>query len=334
MSFVHLHTHSEYSLLDGANKLEPLVDRIAELGMPAMALTDHGNLHGAWRFYKLARARGIRPIIGCEAYVAFGDRRVKERPHDAPSDYHHLILLARNLAGYHNLVQLVSIGHSEGFYRRPRIDKEVLADHADGLICLSACMSSELSQYLILEQYERAKSSAGWYAQTFGDDAYWLEIQDHGIPGQEQVRGGIVQLAEELGLPLVATNDAHYLRREDADAHDILLCIGMGKDRDDPKRLRFHGQESYVKTLEEMQAIFADHPDAVANTLKIAELCDVEFEEKVYLPEFPRRYESESEDDFLRELAERGALERYGDPLPDEDRERLTYELDVITKLG
>ena len=334
MSFVHLHTHSEYSLLDGANKLDPLLDRVVELGMPALALTDHGNLHGAWRFCKTARSKGIKPIIGCEAYVAFGDHRSKERPADAPSDYHHLVLLARDLVGYHNLVKLVSIGHTEGFYRRPRIDKPVLEAHSDGLICLSACMSSELAQYLLLDRYERAREAAAWYARLFGEGRYWLEIQDHGIPGQDTVRAGILQLADELGLPVVATNDAHYLRREDADAHDILLCIGTGKDRDDPKRLRFYGQESYLKSPEEMRAIFPDRPDALENTLRVAELCDVEFEEKIFLPAFPRPDRCDSEDDLLRELAERGARERYGDPLPEEVRERVEYELDVITKLG
>jgi DNA polymerase-3 subunit alpha len=334
MSFVHLHTHSEYSLLDGANKLDALVDRAVELGMPALALTDHGNLHGARRFYDAARGRGIKPIIGCEAYVAFGDRRSKEQPPGAPSDYAHLVLLARDLEGYRNLVKLVSIGHVEGFYRRPRIDHQVLEDHARGLICLSACMSGELALYLLADQYGRAKATAEWHARLFGDGNYWLEVQDHGIPGEDMVRTGIYQLAEELGLPVVATNDAHYLNREDADAHDILLCIGTGKDRDDPKRLRFYGQESYFKSAEEMAATFPDRPELLENTLSVAELCDVEFEERIYLPEFPRPEGYESEDDLLRELAESGARKRYGDPLPPEVRERLDFELGVITRLG
>ena len=334
MPFVHLHTHSEYSLLDGANKLEALVERAVELKMPAIALTDHGNLHGAWRFYEIARSRGVKPIIGCEAYVAFGDRRLKERPSDAPADYSHLVLLAKNQQGYRNLVKLVSIGHTEGFYRRPRVDHETLSQHAEGLICLSACMSGEISQYLLLDRYERAKEAAEWHAALFGDGNYWLEIQDHGIPGEEKTRAGVIQLAGELGLPIVATNDAHYLNREDADAHDILLCIGTGKDRDDPKRLRFYGQESYVKSPAEMAAIFPDHPDAIENTLTIAESCNVEFEKKIYLPAFPRPAGYESEDDLLRELAIRGAKQRYGEPLSDEVRERLDFELDVVTRLG
>ena len=334
MTFVHLHTHSEYSLLDGANKIDALVERTVEFGMPAVALTDHGNLHGARWLYEECKKHGVKPIIGCEAYVAFGDRRLKERPPDAPSDYAHLVLLAQDLEGYRNLVKLVSIGHVEGFYRRPRMDHQVLEEHAKGLIATSACMSGELAQYLLLDQYDKAKNAAEWHARLFGDGHYYLEIQDHGIPGQEKVREGVLQLANELGLPVVATNDAHYLTRGAADAHDILLCIGMGKDRDDPKRLRFTGQESYFKSPEEMAATFPDRPDAIENTLAIAELCNVEFEEKTYLPAFPRPKEYASEDDQLLKLADAGAKERYGDPLSEEVRQRLDYELDVITSCG
>ncbi len=334
MSFVHLHTHSEYSLLDGANKLEALVERAAELGMPAVALTDHGNLHGAWHFYQAARLRRIKPIIGCEAYVAFGDHRSKEKPADAPSDYAHLVLLARDREGYRNLVKLVSIGQTEGFYRRPRIDHRVLEEHAAGLTCLSACMSGELAQYLLLEQYEKARSAAEWHARLFGEGNYWLEVQNHGIPGQEKVNEGVLRLGDELGLPVLVTNDAHYLRREDADAHDILLCIGTGKDRDDPKRLRFYGQESYFKSPDEMRETFPDRPELIENTLAVAEACELEFEKKIYLPEFPRPDGYGSADELLRELATAGAHERYGEPLPGEVRERLEYELDVITGLG
>jgi len=334
MSFVHLHTHSEYSLLDGANKLDALVSRAAELGMPALALTDHGNLHGARRFYDAARVRGIKPIIGCEAYVAFGDRREKEKRPDAPADYAHLVLLAADAEGYHNLVKLVSIGHTEGFYRRPRIDHETLAAHAGGMVCLSACMSGEIALYLLADQYDRARKAAEWHARLFGAERYWLEVQNHGIAGQEKVRQGVYQLAEELGLGVVATNDAHYLRREDADAHDILLCIGTGKDRSDPNRLRFHGEESYFKTADEMRATFADRADALENTLAVAELCDFAFDDETYLPAFPRPDGYDSEDELLRELARAGAKERYGEPLSDEVRERLDYELDVITRLG
>ncbi|MEE9244948.1 MAG: DNA polymerase III subunit alpha [Gemmatimonadota bacterium] len=334
MSFVHLHTHSEFSLLDGANKLDALVGRAVEFGMPALALTDHGNMHGAWHFQELAKSRGIKPIIGCEAYVAFGDHRSRERPQDAPQDYHHLILLARDKEGYRNLVRLTSIAHAEGFYRRPRIDRGVLEEYSRGLLCLSACLSGELALYLRQGQYEKAKKAASWYAQLFGDGHYYLEVQNHGIPGQAEVTEGIFQLAEDLGLPALATNDAHYLRREDADAHDILLCIGTGKDRSDPKRLKFYGQESYFKSASEMEEAFPDRPELLENTLAVAELCDVEFEESVHLPAFPRPEGYESEGALLRDLAIRGAHERYGEELSAEVDERLDHELDVITSLG
>lgn len=334
MSFVHLHTHSEYSLLDGANRLEALVERAAETGMPALALTDHGNLHGAIHFYEAARARGIHPILGCEMYVAYGPRHEKTRPPDAPADYHHLVLLARDLEGYRNLIRLSSIGYTEGFYRRPRIDQEALAAHAHGLLCLSACMSSELAHLLLADRYEAARKAAEGYARLFGERNYWLEIQDHGIPGQAKINAGILQLADEMGLGVVATNDAHYLRREDADPHDILLCIGTGKDRNDPNRLRFYGQESYFKTPEEMRERFAQRPDALANTLEVAERCHVEFESTVHLPQFPRPREFDSDADLLRHLAVEGAKARYGDPLPEQARARVEYELDVIVKTG
>ncbi|MEJ2372159.1 MAG: PHP domain-containing protein, partial [Gemmatimonadales bacterium] len=248
MSFVHLHTHSEYSLLDGANRIDALIDRAVDLGMPAVALTDHGNLFGAWTFQKKARKAGIRPIIGCEAYVAYGDRRVRVKPPDAPAEYAHLVLLAADKQGYRNLVRLSSIGYMEGFYRRPRIDHEVLEEHSDGLIALSACLSGEVAKYLELGRTKDARATAEWYARVFGPERYWLEVQNHGIPGQAEVNDGIFQLADELGIGVVATNDAHYLRREDADAHDTLLCIGTGKDKEDPDRLRFYGEESYFKT--------------------------------------------------------------------------------------
>ncbi|MFQ5890233.1 MAG: DNA polymerase III subunit alpha [Gemmatimonadota bacterium] len=334
MSFVHLHTHSEYSLLDGANRIDDLIDGAVRMGMPAVALTDHGNLHGAWEFQEKARRRGIRPIIGCEAYIAYGDRRVRQKPLDAPAEYAHLVLLACDLTGYRNLVRLTSIGYREGFYRRPRIDHDVLLRYSDGLLVLSACLSGEIAKFLQLGRYDRAKEAAEFYASHFGPGRYWLEVQKHGIPGQDDVNEGVFRLAEELGLGVVVTNDAHYLRREDADAHDTLLCIGTGKDKDDPNRLRFYGAESYFKSPEEMAALFPDRPELVANTLHIAERCDVEFEQKYYLPSFPLPSGFDDEAALLRHLAEKGARERYGDPLPPEVRERLDYELGVIAETG
>jgi DNA polymerase-3 subunit alpha len=334
MSFVHLHTHSEYSLLDGANRIDSLIDRTIELGMPAAALTDHGNLHGAWQFQEKARAKGIRPIIGMEAYMAYGDRRAKERPLGAPADYAHLVILASDQEGYRNLVRLSSIGYREGFYRRPRIDRGVLEKHHAGLIVLSACLSGEVAKFLQLGRYEDAKATASWYARVLGDGNYWLEVQDHGIPGQDEVNAGVFQLADELGLGVVVTNDAHYLLREDADAHDVLLCIGTGKDMDDPNRLRFYGEESYFKSPQEMAALFPDRPELLSHTLEIAERCEVEFDTAYKLPAFPLPPEYDEDVAMLRALAEAGARERYGDPLPDPARERLDFELGVITKTG
>jgi len=332
-SFVHLHTHSEYSLLDGANRIDDLIDRAIEMDMPAVALTDHGNLFGAWEFQEKAREKGIKPIIGCEAYVAYGDRRSRERPERAPSDYAHLILLSMDRTGYRNLIKLSSIGYTEGFYRRPRIDHAVLEEHSEGLICLSACLAGEVARYLQHGRFDDAKRAAEWHARVF-HDRYWMELQKHGIPDQEQVNEGIIRIADELGLPLVVTNDAHYLERGDADAHDTLLCIGTGKDKDDPNRLRFFGEESYFKSAEEMAALFPDRPELLEHTLEIAEKCDVQFEKKYHLPNFPLQEGFQDPMQMLRVKAEEGARERYGDPLPDEVAERLAYELRVIETTG
>jgi DNA polymerase-3 subunit alpha len=209
MSFVHLHTHSEYSLLDGANRIEELVAQVKRLGMDSLAVTDHGNLHAAWDFYETAKAQKIRPILGFEAYLAFGPRQAREKPAWAPAPYSHLVLLARNRTGYKNLIHLSSIGYTEGFYRRPRIDKDVLAEHSEGVMCLAACLSGEVSLYLRQGKYDEARRSAEWFAHTFGSDGFWLEIQQHGIPDERVVAGGMLRLAADLGLGVVATNDAH-----------------------------------------------------------------------------------------------------------------------------
>src|SRR5947208_14605377 len=250
MPFVHLHTHSEYSLLDGANRIPDLLDHVQALGMDSLAITDHGNLHGAWSFYAEAKARKVRPILGFEAYLAFGSRLAREKPAaDAPlgAPYSHLVLLARNRIGYQNLIRLSSIGFLEGYYRRPRIDKEVLERHRDGLIALAACLSGEVSLYLRQGNYEAAKASARYFADLFGPDGFWLEVQSHGIPDEKLVTEGMFRLAAELGVPVVATTDAPYLRRDDAEAHDVLLAIGPGKDLEDPHRFRFSGRGGYVK---------------------------------------------------------------------------------------
>src|SRR5438067_6946578 len=335
MAFVHLHTHSEYSLLDGANRIPELLDRVQALGMDSLAITDHGNLHGAWQFYAEARARKIRAILGFEAYLAFGDRHKRERPPpEAPGPYSHLVLLARSRTGYEHLVKLSSIGFLEGFYRRPRIDREVLERYSGRLIGLAACLSGEIALYLRQGNYEAAKASARYFAQLFGNDGFWLEVQDHGLADEKVVAAGMYRLARELGLPVVATNDAHYLRKDDAEAHDVLLAIGTGKDLDDPKRFRFFGQESYVKSESEMRKLFGEHPDTLAETARVADLCEFDFEKRYFLPQYPRPAEFATDQDLLVHLARLGAVERYGSPLPAAVEQRLDYELDVITRTG
>src|SRR3954454_15536460 len=334
MSFAHLHTHSEYSLLDGANRIPELVAHVKKLGMDSLAVTDHGNLHAAWSFYEEARAQGIRPILGFKAYLAFGPRTLREKPAWAPAAYSHLVLLAKNRAGYHNLVRLSSIGFVEGFYRRPRIDKEVLAAHSEGIVCLAACLSGEVALYLRQGKLDEARRSAEWFSQTFGPDGFWLEIQQHGIAEERQVTEGMLRLGQELGIGVVATNDAHYLKREDAEAHDVLLAIGTGSDLDDPKRFRFLGQESYVKSEAEMRALFPEQPETIDNTARVADRCEFDFEKRYFLPVFPRPAEYQTDEALLQQLANTGAEQRYGSPLPTEVRERLEYELGVIERAG
>jgi DNA polymerase-3 subunit alpha len=287
MSFIHLHTHSEYSLLDGANRITDLVGHVKKLGMDSLAVTDHGNMHAAWAFYEEAKKQKIRPILGFEAYLAFGPRTAREKPAGAPGIYSHLVLLAKNRAGYRNLIRLSSIGYTEGFYRRPRIDKEVLEQMSEGVVCLAACLSGEVALSLRQGRYEEAKKSAEWFSRVFGPGNFWLEIQKHGIAEEVTVAEGMLQLGKELGIGVVATNDAHYLRREDAEAHDVLLAIGTGADLDDPKRFRFEGNESYVKSEAEMRQLFPDNPETLANTQAVADTCEFDFEKRYFLPGFP-----------------------------------------------
>ena len=334
MAFVHLHTHSEYSLLDGANRIPELVAHVKKLGMDSLAVTDHGNLHAAWSFYEQAKAHKLRPILGFEAYLAYGPRQAREKPSWAPAAYSHLVLLAKNRAGYRNLVRLTSIGYTEGFYRRPRIDKETLERHSEGIICLAACLSGEVAHHLRQGKFEEAKQSAEWFARLFGRDGFWLEVQQHGIAEERQVTEGMLRLGQELGLGVVATNDAHYLRREDAEAHDVLLAIGTGSDLDDPKRFRFSGEESYVKSEKEMRALFPEHPEVLANTATVADACEFDFVKRYFVPSFPRPAEYASDEALLEDLARRGAERRYGVPLPAPVAERLDYELGVINTAG
>ena len=332
MSFVHLHTHSEYSLLDGANRITDLVRRSKEFEMPALALTDHGCLFGAWSFQKAARKEGIRPIIGMEAYVAPGDRRDRSRSGQGERAYYHLVLLARDREGYRNLVKLSSIAYTEGFYHRPRVDREILARHSDGLIVTSACMAGEVARHLLADHWEGARETAEWYANVF-DGRYYLEVQAHDSEGQGELNPKVFRLAEELGLPVVVTNDAHFLTAEDHEAHDVLLCIGLGKDRNDPNRMRYDGG-LYFKSAPEITERFPDRPDVLENTLAIADQVAVELDRSPHLPAFPIPDEHPGENAYLEHLARQGVARRYGDPLPDEVRKRVEYELGVIGRTG
>ncbi|MDT8340350.1 MAG: DNA polymerase III subunit alpha [Longimicrobiales bacterium] len=332
MSFVHLHTHSEYSLLDGANRISDLVRRAGEYEMPALGLTDHGCLFGAWTFQKAARKAGIKPIIGMEAYVAPGDRRDRTRSEGGGKNYYHLVLLARDRAGYRNLVKLSSIGYTEGFYFKPRVDREVLRAHSEGLIVSSACMAGEVARRLLADDWEGARAAASWYAEVF-PDRYFLEVQGHDSDGQDELNRRILRLGDELGLPVIATNDAHFLRADDHEAHDVLLCIGLGKDRNDPNRMRYD-DGLYFKSGPEMAERFPDYPAVLENTLAIADQVDLAFERRYHLPEFPLPAPHRDENDYLEHLARAGAVARYRDPLPEEVRTRLDYELEVIRGTG
>ncbi|MGE5178270.1 MAG: DNA polymerase III subunit alpha [Bacteroidota bacterium] len=333
--FVHLHNHSDYSLLDGACRLDRLIERAKKLGMPAVALTDHGNLFGAVEFYGMAKAAGLKPIIGCEVYVAHGARGEKSRGPDGKGAYHHLLLLARNRDGYRNLTKLSSLGFTEGFHYKPRVDKELLAKHAEGLICLSACLKGDVPQHIVAGDLEGARTAAAWYRDLYGPEFYFFEVQDHGIPEERVAAEGLVQLGKEMGIPLVATNDCHYLMREDSEAHEVLLCIQTGTTMADPDRFRFATDQLYVKTPEEMEALLGHVPGALRNTLEIAERCELTLDtERVQLPSFPLPPDIDSEESFLRRLAEEGLRRRYGDAVTDVHRSRLEYELDTICTVG
>lgn len=337
MSFVHLHTHSEYSLLDGANRIDDLIRRALEFEMPALALTDHGSMYGAWSFRQKAERAGLKPIIGMEAYVAPGDRRHRPAPGSGKSNkgerpYYHLVLLARDLEGYRNLVRLTSIGYLEGFYRRPRIDRETLARYSNGLIVTSACMAGELARHLAEGRRDEARQAAQWYAETF-PDRYYLEVQAHDTPGQAQLNQEVLALAEQMGLPVVATNDAHFLQADDHAAHDVLLCIGLGKDLEDTGRIRYD-QGLYFKSPDEMAQCFPDRPDVLENTLQVADSVNLELQQQYHVPKFPLPEGFSREAELLRHLALEGARERYGEPLSDQITQRLEYELEVINGTG
>ena len=331
MSFVHLHVHTEYSLLDGACRIRDLPKRIKEMGQTACAITDHGVMYGAIDFYRACKAEGIHPVIGCEVYVAARTRFDKIHEYDAES--RHLVLLCKNETGYRNLSYMVSQAFVEGFYIKPRIDLELLRAHSEGLIALSACLAGEIPKRILHGNYEGAKEYALQMQELFGQDNFYLELQDHGIREQAEVNRQLLKIHEETGIPMVCTNDAHYLRKEDAESHDVLLCIQTGKTVDDANRMRYEPQNFYLRSTEEMEALFAGYPEAVANTQRIADMCQLEFTfGKYHLPEFqlPEGYDSPS---YLRKLCGEGFVKRYGDSRPDY-RKQLDYELDMIEKMG
>ncbi|WP_018702481.1 DNA polymerase III subunit alpha [Anaeromusa acidaminophila] len=329
--FTHLHVHTEYSLLDGASRIKNLVARAKELGMTSLAITDHGTMYGVVDFYKEAKKQGIHPVIGCEVYVAPRSRQEKA---SVDGEYaYHLVLLAENEVGYRNLVELVSKGYCEGFYYKPRIDHEILATYKEGIIALSACLAGEIPAALLRGQEEKAESLAREYLELFGPEHFYMELQDHGMPEQKELNPLLAALAAKLGISLVATNDLHYVEKKDSESHDVLMCIQMGKTVDEEGRMRFPSDEFYLKSGEEMAALFNAYPAALANTCRIAERCQVDFDfEHFHLPQFPLP-EGTTADAYLAQLCEERLPRRYAEETA-EVRERLQYELGVIKQMG
>ena len=343
MKFTHLHVHTEYSLLDGSSKIGEITKRAKELGMDSLAITDHGVMYGVIDFYKAAKEAGIKPILGCEVYVAPGSR-FEKTPGESEDRYYHLVLLAENNTGYQNLMKIVSRGFTEGFYYKPRVDYEVLTEYHEGIIALSACLAGEVQRYLARGMYEMGMEAAKRYENIFGKGNFFLELQDHGISTQQYVNQQLVRMSEELNIELVATNDIHYTYAEDADAHDILLCIQTGKLVTDENRMRYEGGQYYCKSPEEMAELFSYAPQAIENTYKIAQRCNVEIEfgvTKVPKYEVPEGYDSWS---YLNHLCYEGLAKRYPDMNADGEidstqgiyniKERLEYELSVIQTMG
>ncbi|HKQ38853.1 MAG TPA: DNA polymerase III subunit alpha [Verrucomicrobiae bacterium] len=353
--FVHLHLHSEYSLLDGACRIDRLIDRAAELKFPALALTDHGVMYGAIDFYQTAVKKGVKPIIGCEVYVAPGSRFEKKNTAGGRDVYHHLVLLAKNETGYKNLIKLATDAHLKGYYYKPRIDKEILAECREGLIALSGCLASEIPDLIQRDDFKKARDTIDWFKQTLGPDNFYLELQNHGIPEQAKVNRHLIQWAKDHDLKLVATNDVHYLERGNWRAHDCLICIGTQTVLSDSKRMRYQPEQFFLRTPEEMAALFSEMPEALAHTVEIAEKCNVKIEfGKLHYPVFtpPEHYTREG---YLRKLLAEGLFRRYTVkaraegkqfivesiedpkrlPAPIEDvLKRLDEELQVIEKTG
>jgi len=333
-NFVHLHVHSEYSLLDGATRIKGLVEKAARLGMPAVALTDHGVMYGAVEFYKAAKKAGIKPIIGCEVYMAPKSRFEKQASKGKREDTsYHLTLLAKNNQGYQNLMRLASYGFLEGFYYKPRIDMELLEKYHEGLIALSGCIAGEIPKNIISGNDEAAARTLERFTGIFGKDNFYLELQDSGIPEQKKANSGLVKLSKKYGIPLVATNDVHYLEREDNSFHDVLLCIQTGSTINETERLKFSTDQYYFKDFQEMSGLFPEQEEAIQNTVKIAQRCNAELEFGMDLiPAFKTPGDIKPEK-YLEELCSEGAKARYGD-ITEEVEARMKKELDVIEKMG
>jgi len=333
-NFVHLHTHSQYSLLDGACRLDSVIELAKQRRMPALAITDHGNMFGAVEFYIKATKAGIKPIIGCEAYVAGGSRFEKKPSNKYPDGGFHLVLLVKNLTGYKNLMKLSSAGFLEGFYHRPRIDKQLLSKYSEGLIATSACMKGEVCWNLLRGNTDGAVAAAQELQEILGEGNFFLEIQDHGLETERSLIPKIDAISRETKIPLVVTNDCHYLRKEDWEAHDALLCIQTGKMVDDTNRMRYKTDQLYFKSAEEMEKLFSDFKPAIENTIRIAEACNLELQlGRLLLPVFPIPRSFVDADTYLRHLCQEGISERYHE-ITDDIKRRLDYELDVIKQMG
>src|SRR5438876_9121176 len=331
--FVHLQLHTEYSLLDGACRLERLMDKAHELKFPALAITDHGVLYGAIDFYQTARDRGIKPIIGCEVYVAPGSRFDKKTTNGSRDVYHHLVLLAKDEVGYRKLIKLATAAHLEGHYYKPRIDKEILAQNNQGLIALSGCLASEIPDLIQRDQLDKARATVDWFKQTFGAENFYLELQNHAIAEQIQVNRHLIQWSKEFGLKLVATNDVHYVEKGHSHAHDALICIGTQSLLSDSKRMRYVPEQFYLRSAEEMKALFNEVPDAARNTLEVAEKCNLEIEfGKLHYPVFSPP-EHLTREGYLRHLLTEGLRKRYGIHARAEGQEFVVEKLEDPRRL-
>ena len=332
--FVHLHNHSQYSLLDGACRIDDMLKTAEKMKMPALAITDHGNLFGAIDFYTKARKHKVKPIIGIETYVAPESRHKKAGLKGFTESGYHLVLLAKNETGYRNLIKLSSIGYTEGFYHKPRIDKEVMRQYGDGLIACSACLHGEVARNILNGRLDDAERAVREFLDIFGKENFYLELQDHGIEEEYRVRQTLKQIAKRDEIRLVATNDCHYMKREHAKAHDALLCIQTGKLLSETERMKYNTDEIYFKSPEEMIALFSDTPEAIENTLRIAEACSLDIDlYKNKVPKFPIPTGFETLEDYLKFQCDQGLRVRYGEPRPELEQ-RLNYELSVINRMG